>query len=53
MKKKIDAVEMVREIRNEIYDELKDKTDEEQINLFNKKAVTLHEILGIKKKINI
>jgi len=41
-KLKIKAVEMVRQIRDQNYEELKGKTHQEIIALYNKKAAAFH-----------
>jgi hypothetical protein len=38
MEKKIKAVKMVREIRDELYDEMKDLSDEERIKFIKERA---------------
>jgi hypothetical protein len=38
MEKKFDAVQIVRDIRDKIYEDTKDKTDEELIIYYKKKA---------------
>ena len=40
MEKKFDAVKMTREIRDKIYEEIKNMTDEELIEYFNKNKKT-------------
>lgn len=44
-KKTIDAVKMVREIRNQHYQETKDMTAEERIAFYREKAQKLHRQL--------
>ncbi|MBA3944786.1 MAG: hypothetical protein H0X37_09525 [Herpetosiphonaceae bacterium] len=43
MKTTINAVELVRRIRDQHYEELKDKTQEERIAFYRAKSQALHE----------
>ena len=49
MDKKFDAVKMTREIRNRIYEEIKDMTVEERIKYFNEKGRAVEEQLSQKQ----
>ena len=47
MEKKFDAVKMTREIRDKIYEEIKDMSTEERIAYFKKEA---NEFKALRKK---
>jgi hypothetical protein len=49
MKKKIDAVQMVREIRDNLYKETKRMKTKERINFYRQKAKEFYAQLGIKE----
>ena len=45
---RVDAVEMVREIRDKHHELLRDKTSEQRRRFYAEKARALHEKLGLK-----
>lgn len=45
---RVDAVEMVREIRDQHHELLRDKTPEQRRRFYAEKARALHEKLGLK-----
>lgn len=49
-KKTFDAVKMVREIRDQHYEQTKDKTREERIAFYREKARRLHQQLEDQKE---
>ena len=51
MKKKFDAVQMVREIRDTLYKETKGMKTKERINFYRQKAKEFYTELGIKEPI--
>ena len=53
MEKKFDCVKMTREIRDKIYEEIKDMSDAEQVEYFNEKAKKAHEKMNIKLKLKV
>ena len=53
MEKKFDCVKMTREIRDKIYEEIKDMTDEEQIKYFNEKGKEAIEKLKARVKTKV
>jgi hypothetical protein len=48
---RINAVEMTRQIRDAHYADLKDRTPEERIEFYRKKARALHAELGITEEL--
>jgi len=48
MKKKFDAVQMVREIRDGLYKETKGMKTKERVNFYRQKAKEFYAELGIK-----
>ncbi len=51
MKKKFDAVQMVREIRDNLYKETKRMTGKERINFYRQKAKEFYVELGLKEPV--
>ncbi len=49
MKKKFDAVQMVREIRDNLYKETKRMTSKERIDFYRQKSKEFYAELGVKK----
>ncbi len=49
MKKKFDAVQMVREIRDTLYKETKGMKTKERVNFYRQKAKEFYAELGIKE----
>jgi hypothetical protein len=51
MKKKFDAVQMVREIRDSLYKETKRMSTKERVNFYRQNAKQFYAELGIKEPV--